>query len=45
MQQNWSWVIASYIVTAVALAGYVIYLRGRVRDAEAAIRETVGERE
>lgn len=42
MHDNWGWVIASYVVTAVALAGYTLYLRGRMRDAEQAMRETVG---
>jgi hypothetical protein len=38
MQSNWSWVIASYVITTVALAGYTWYLHGRVREAEQALK-------
>ncbi|HYD51557.1 MAG TPA: hypothetical protein VEA99_02975 [Gemmatimonadaceae bacterium] len=45
MQSNWSWVIASYVLTTVALVGYTLYLRGRVRDAELSLRQQAGESE
>lgn len=41
---EWKFVIAAYTVTWVAIAGYVLYLRGRTararRELEAAARET-----
>ncbi len=41
---EWGFVIAAYAVTWVAIAGYVLYLRGRAararRELEAAARET-----
>ena len=44
MQSNWSWVIASYVLTAIALVGYTLYLRARVRDAQEALDLTPGDR-
>jgi hypothetical protein len=38
MQSNWSWVIVSYVITTIALAGYTWYLRGRVREAQQALQ-------
>lgn len=45
MSSNWSWVIASYVLTAAALVGYTLYVRGRVREAARALRETAGDGE
>jgi TRAP-type C4-dicarboxylate transport system permease small subunit len=33
MTSNWSYVVASYLVTWGALLGYVAYVRGRARAA------------
>lgn len=42
MQSNWSYVVASYLLTAAAIIGYTLYLRGRSREAE---QQLTGERE
>lgn len=44
MPSNWSWVIASYVLTFAALAGYVLYLTSRAREARQALSVTSGER-
>ena len=45
MPSNWSWVIASYLLTFASLAGYVVYLSGRAREARQAKFPASGERE
>lgn len=43
MSGNWSYVIASYALTFVALAVYVVYVNGRSRAAADALRHERGE--
>ena len=45
MPSNWSWVIVSYVLTFGALAGYVLYLSGRAREARQAIPPVSREHE
>ena len=44
MPSNWSWVIASYLLTFASLVGYVLYLSSRARDARRAMSPAPGER-